>query len=449
MKQKKSKHKTPPPVYVVSLGCPKNLIDTEGAMGMLDGVGVPLTGDIEEAGAILVNTCGFTRQATEESLDVIRELAAQKNAGRKKKLLVFGCLMERDGQSILQAVPEIDAIFGVNPGMPLGKWLLEQLDESSQLPKLEKCGPQRLLATPPHTAYLRVADGCDHTCGFCVIPSFRGKLKSRPIEEIVEEANTLAANGALELTLIAQDTSAYGSDLYGSPMLAELLRQLDMIVSLHWIRLHYLYPATVTDELIETMASAKRVVPYLDIPFQHCDAGVLSKMRRGGNEKMLEGLVERFRAALPGLVLRTAFIVGHPGEGEAEFATLLDFVERIQPDRTGVFRFSPEEGSHSATLEGIAPADVMEERFAKLAQLTTDICERKNQALVGERMALLVDGESNIYPDHVRARWYGQSPDVDGVVYYPADGVQPGQFVAGEIVAVRDVDLFAAPFEVC
>ncbi len=448
MKRKgERRYSGPPPVYPVSLGCSKNLVDTEGALGMLSGAGIPITHDIREAGAILVNTCGFLGSAVEESVETLREMAACKRLGRPKKLLVFGCLLERKAADIQARVPEIDAVFGVKPGRPLGEWILEQLGESERRIEMAYYGIPRVLATPPHTAYLRVADGCDHECGFCIIPRMRGRLASRTIESLVQEAENLAARGVVELTLVAQDTSAYGTDLYGQPRLAELVKRLDGVEGIEWIRLHYLYPASVTDELVEVMAGARRIVPYLDMPFQHCDAKILKLMRRGGNARMLAGLVERFRAALPGLVLRTSFIVGHPGEGEAEFAALLEFVQAIQPDRVGVFRFSPEEESYSATLPERPDAAAVEQRFERLAELATEICREKNAARIGSTLRVLVDGPSNVYPDFVRARWAGQSPDVDGLVYYPRDGVESGRFAQAEILAVDGVDLFsrAAP----
>ncbi|MBE7560744.1 30S ribosomal protein S12 methylthiotransferase RimO [bacterium] len=403
-------------------------MDTEGALGMLSSAGIPITQNIEEAGAILVNTCGFLGSAVEESLETLREMARYKRRGRPKKLLVFGCLMERMAETIQARVPEIDAVFGVKPGRPLGEWILEQLGESERRFELAPYGVPRLLATPPHTAYLRVADGCDHECGFCIIPRMRGRLASRTLESLVSEAEALAARGVVELTLVAQDTSAYGTDLYGRPQLPELVRRLDQIEGLTWIRLHYLYPASVTDDLSEVMATARRVVPYLDMPFQHCDAGILKLMRRGGSARMLLNLVERFRAALPGLVLRTSFIVGHPGEGEAEFDALMDFVQHIAPDRVGLFRFSPEEECPSARLPDRPPPAVVEHRFERLAELCTRLCEQRNAARVGSTLQLLVDGPSNLYPDFVRARWAGQSPDVDGLVYYPARGAT-GRFL--------------------
>ena len=435
-------------VGVVSLGCSKNLVDTEVMLGHLDAAGATFVTDPEEAEVLVVNTCAFIGEAREESVRAILEGAELKKTGRVKRLVVAGCMVQRYGEELRQSLPEVDAFLG-----------LDELDRivpavRSDLPLFTaKTAPAstylygattpRRLATPSWTAYVKIAEGCDHTCSFCAIPSFRGTFRSRTPDSVAAEAETLARRGVREINLIAQDSSHYGRDRDDGDGLPGLLRRLDAVPDLRWIRVHYLYPNTVTGALIDTMAALPRVVDYVDMPLQHAHPETLRRMRRGGSAESHLRLLERFRAAMPQGAMRTTLIVGFPGETEAEFEALLAFVEEAHFDHLGVFAYSHEEGTGAHVLaDDVAPA-VKEERRARLLTLQQDIVARHLAAQVGRTHEVLVEGAHPETEHLLVGRLATQAPDVDGSVLLNdgLEDVRPGTFARVELTEVAGYDL--------
>ena len=443
---------------LICLGCPKNLVDAEQMLGRLCLDGYRFVNEPRGAEIVIVNTCGFIGDAREESLEVIDQVLALKKAGEVGGLIVAGCLAERLGAKLLQSRPEIDQVVGVFARDEIGSaakqirdfdrarkplaasqltWLHPQPDEAL----LDK---NRLPLTPKHLAYLKIAEGCDRGCSFCSIPRMRGRYASKPMDEVVEEARRLAAGGVRELILIAQDTSYYGHDLYGRPKLAELLRRLDRIESLDWIRLMYLYPNTLSDELIDVVAGVERILPYLDVPLQHINDEVLSRMKRGITRRRSEDLIGRLRERIDGVVLRTTLMTGFPGESESQFQELLDFVNEVRFERLGVFAYCDEPDTASIELDGRLPIDVRQARREALLAAQQPISAAYNQSQIGRTLEILLDrdipGEKNAYIGRGRA----DAPEVDGLVYVTAEGVDVGCMVDCEIVAAREYDLIAA-----
>jgi ribosomal protein S12 methylthiotransferase len=445
----------------VSLGCPKNLVDSEVMMGQLARHGYELTTDREAADVIVVNTCGFIDSAKEESINTILEMAQLKDTANCRRLVVAGCLVERYRQDLLNQLPEVDAVLGtseiekivaaVDPAavaaadaafVTSNAWMTRGLptylyDEDTP----------RILATPKHFAYLKIAEGCDHTCAFCAIPQMRGRYRSRRAGSILREAESLAAQGVKELVLISQDSTQYGLDLGIKDGLADLLRSLARVDGIEWIRIMYTYPNSLSDATLRAMAEEEKVCKYLDMPLQHASAPVLKRMRRGGNRELLEKLLTRAKTIVPGVALRTTFIVGFPGETDADFEELLGFVRDVEFDRVGVFTYSDEEGTHGYDLDEKVTARAMRSRRAKLMREQAKISKRKNRALVGRRFRALLEGISDESDLLLQARLESQAPEVDGHVLINdvPEGFdkRPGDFMTIEITAAHVYDLVA------
>ncbi len=441
----------------VSLGCAKNLVDSERMLGLLRVDGYQLVSEPRGADFVVVNTCGFIDSAREESYGVIREMLDLKRRGDVRGVIVSGCLAEREKERLLETCPEIDQLVGVFAREEITKVadrLIGRLDEQRQVfrPAAIRAlsDRDRLRITPKHYAYLKISEGCDRLCTFCAIPKMRGKHVTKPMEEVVAEAQELAANGVRELVVVAQDTTYYGMDLYGRPMLAELLRRLETVVGLEWIRLLYFYPMYVTDELIEVIAGSRRIVPYLDMPLQHINDTVLRRMQRRVPRGPTEELIVRLREKIPGLVMRTTFIVGFPGETEEQFQELDDFVRAQKFERMGVFVYSYEADTPSARLDGHLPDEIKQERRARLMASQQAVAFAYNEGQIGRRHKVLIDRVliDRAVPGEPRAwigRTYADAPDIDGVVYVTGRKLRPGQIVPCEIVASKGYDLIAAP----
>jgi ribosomal protein S12 methylthiotransferase len=479
----------------LSLGCPKNLVDGEVMLGIARDAGHEITPDSNEADVLVVNTCAFIDNAKEESINAILEMAALKNQGTGKRLVVTGCLAERYRDELRKEIPEIDALLGtgevpkileaIGDGGPLSvdrnpeetaeqrapvTFYTKAPNHPSRTtdpgPRTPDPGPRsataaaklpdylydadtpRLLTTPKHFAYVKIAEGCDYTCAFCIIPTLRGSYRSRTIDSIVREAHGLAERGVRELLLISQDTSFYGIDHGERGALARLLRELNKVEGLSWIRLLYLYPTTITDDVLDAMAECEKVCRYVDLPLQHASAAMLKSMRRPGNRATYDKLLARIRGRVPGVTLRTTFIVGFPGETETDFAELESFVEDTGFDHVGVFTYSHEEGTRAFALADDVPARVKRKRRDGLMARQRRIVAAAQTRRRGSEIAVMLDGPS---PEHelvLQGRTEGQAPDIDAVVYLtdcdPAR-YRPGELIRAEIVDTRDYDLIAAP----
>jgi len=435
---------------MVSLGCPKNLVDSEVMLGMLARQGYELTPRAEEADVIIVNTCAFIAPAQRESIDTILEMAEYKKSGAAKKLVVAGCLVERYRQEILKEIPEVDFVIGTNELERVleacGEEGAEQGFEGIAEPYLYHDLTPRVLATPSYSAYLKIAEGCDHPCSFCVIPQMRGRFRSRRFASVVREAENLARKGVAELTIVGQDTTSYGEDLGLRDGLASLLRELGKIPQLVWVRFLYCYPNRVTDALIAAVAETPKLVKYIDVPLQHASAPVLKLMRRGSNGEHFLRMMEKIRVAIPGVTLRTSFIVGFPGESEEDFQCLLSFVEAAQFDHIGVFLYSNEETSSSHALPGLVPAALARHRRQKLMALQRGISRRKLRHMVGGCFPVLVEGRSEETELLFQGRLESQAPGIDGqVLINDFEGAVPGpgEFRWASITAAGDYDLVA------
>jgi ribosomal protein S12 methylthiotransferase len=434
----------------VSLGCPKNLVDSERMLGMLRLDGYELVDDPSGADFAVVNTCGFIEAARQESFAAIDEMLELKRRGELRGVIVSGCLAERQRESLLEARPGIDHLVGVFGREEVTKvadrllgGLTEQRNVFHPAPIHPLPDTARMRITPRHFAFLKVSEGCDRLCTFCAIPRMRGKHYTKPMEEVLAEARELAADGVRELVIVAQDTTYYGMDLYGKPRLAELLRELEQVEGLDWIRLMYFYPMYVTDELIDVIASSERIVPYLDMPLQHINDRMLRRMQRRVNRHDTEELLAKLRSRIPNLVLRTTLITGFPGETDAEFAELAEFVREQRFERLGVFTYSFEPDTPAARLPDHLPEAVKNERRDELMALQQEVAFRWNDAQIGRRLDVLVDAA---VPDENNAwvgRSYADAPDVDGVVYVTGERLSLGALVRCEIVARSDYDLIA------
>jgi ribosomal protein S12 methylthiotransferase len=437
-------------ISFVSLGCPKNLVDSERMLGLLAQDGYALVPEEERADLVIINTCGFIDSARQESLGVIREMLARKERGELKGVVVAGCLAEREREMLLEQVPGVDqvvGVFGREEIVSIAERILEAgLSEQRTLfrpaPVQAQEDRARLRVTPRHLAYLKVSEGCDRLCTFCAIPSMRGKHVTKPIEEVIREARELAADGVRELNLVAQDMTYYGLDLYGRPRLAELLRELDQVEGLDWIRVLYNYPMYFTDDLYEAFATASRIVPYIDMPLQHINDRMLKVMNRRHTRAETVAILDRLRATIPNLVLRTTFVVGHPGETEAEFDELLQFVESFRFERLGAFAYSFEPGTPSARLPGQVPEEVRIERRDRIMAAQQPIAFGFNRAQVGKTLDVLIDAVGP-EPGLWLGRTYADAPDVDGQVLVTGTSLEPGDLVACEITDVDGYDLRA------
>jgi ribosomal protein S12 methylthiotransferase len=440
-------------VYFVSLGCPKNRVDTEVMLGLSDRAGFTIARSPEDADAIVVNTCGFIGEAKEESIDTILEMAKHKAEGKAKRLVVTGCLTQRYSGDLSRDLPEVDHFLGSGDVDKIVGALRGESprDGVSMDPAyLYDDVTPRLQSLPAYTAYVKIAEGCDRPCSFCIIPKLRGGQRSRSAESVEREVRELVARGAVEINLVAQDLTTYGKDLDGELQLASLVRRLARVDGLRWLRLHYAYPTATTDELLEVIATEPRVAKYIDMPLQHIDDQMLKYMRRGHIGKTSRALVEKIRARIPGVTLRTTFIVGHPGETDAAFANLVDFVREAQFDRVGVFTYSNEDGTHAAKLAAelgaVAPKE-MEKRRRELMRVQRTISRKKMKAMVGSEIAVLVEGPSAESEFLFDGRHEGQAPEIDGAVFLAlAEGVKAprqGEVVAARVTGYADYDLAA------
>ncbi|HEX4130520.1 MAG TPA: 30S ribosomal protein S12 methylthiotransferase RimO [Pirellulales bacterium] len=435
----------------VSLGCPKNLVDSERMLGLLQLDGYRMVAEPEGADFVIVNTCGFIEQARAESYATIREMLALKQRGGTRGVIVSGCLAERQKEALLAELPEIDhlvGVFGREQVTKVADRLVGRLDEQRTVfrpaPSVALSDRGRMRITPRHFAFLKISEGCDRLCTFCAIPKMRGKHATKPMEEVLAEARELAADGVRELNIVAQDTTYYGTDLYGRPRLAELLRELDAIEGIDWIRVMYLYPMYFTDELIDVLAGAKKILPYLDMPLQHISDPVLKRMQRRVGKAETVALVERLRQAIPGLVLRTTFITGFPGETDDQFEELVEFVRQQRFERLGVFTYSFEPDTPSARLGDQVPEEIRQARRDRLMAEQQRIAFEWNEARIGTHCEALLDmpvpGERDVWI----GRTYADAPDVDSVVYVTGKRLKAGQIVPCEIVAAQGYDLAAA-----
>jgi ribosomal protein S12 methylthiotransferase len=460
-------------VGLISLGCPKNLVDGEVMLGLAEEAGHQVTADAADADVLVVNTCAFIDRAKQESVDAILEMAELKKAGSARRLVVAGCLAERYRDELKEQIPEIDAVLGTGevpeivaaiggfarPPTPAVSPLVfhrppranghAPLGGRAELPSyIYDAETPRRLATPRHYAYLKVAEGCDYKCAFCIIPRLRGPYRSRSAASIVEEARRLAAGGVRELILISQDTTFYGHDAGERGALPRLLRELNRIDGLEWIRLLYLYPTTIDDGVLDTMAECERVVEYIDLPLQHASDAVLRRMRRPGTRAGYERLLQRIRDRVPAATLRTTFIVGFPGETEADVDELEGFIEAVRFDHVGVFTYSHEEGTAAGAGTDDVTSSAKQKRRNRLMARQKRIVRAAQKGRLGQRLRLVVDGPSPEHPLVLRGRLRGQAPEIDPQVYLtdcdPA-GLQAGTFLEAEIVGARDYDLVARP----
>jgi ribosomal protein S12 methylthiotransferase len=441
---------TPKTFSFVSLGCPKNLVDSERMLGKLAQEGYALVPEASGSDVVVVNTCGFIEPARQESLAVIREMLALKEQGKVGAVVVAGCLAERKKDELLAEVPDVDHIVGVFGREEITQVVNQTLARQQEQRSLFRPAPvraqldtARLRVTPRHFAYLKISEGCDRLCTFCAIPGMRGKHVTKPIEEVLREARELAADGVRELIVVAQDTTYYGMDLYGQVRLAELLRELNEVDGLEWIRILYAYPIHFTPELIETVAESSRILPYFDLPLQHINDRVLRRMQRRVNRKATEELLHRLRSNILNLVLRTTFIVGFPGETEAEFEELTEFVRDARFERAGVFPYSFEPGTPSARLDGHLAEEIKEQRRNRLMEVQQDVAFTWSQAQVGKEMDVIIDGPDPEVPNHALARGHADAPDIDGLVRVKGKALHAGDLVRVKITAADGYDLAA------
>jgi len=426
-------------VAVISLGCPKNFVDTETMVGLLKATGdVEFVSSLEDADVILVNTCGFIQPAKEESIDEILNAIEEKKNSPEKKVVVAGCLYQRYKEELKRELPEVDAFIGVNE-------LLESVEKIlNRKASVQKPYLLREILTPKHLSYLKISEGCSNGCTYCAIPLIRGPLRSRPINELIEEAKRLADLGVKELYVIAQDTTAYLYDRGEKEGLVKLLRELEKIEGIEWIRLMYTYPSHITDSLIDFVASSEKVLKYFDVPLQHINDKVLASMGRKYSRKFAENLIEKLRKRIPGVAIRTTFIVGFPTEGEAEFEELHSFIKEAELDWVGFFKYYREEGTAAYKL-GDLPEEVKESRLSLLEEIQFWIYENKHRELIGKEFELIVDSPSSEMPGYVEARSYRNAYEIDGIVYLKGN-FQPGEFVKARITDLAsNVDLIAEP----
>lgn len=431
---------------LISLGCAKNLVDSEHMLAQLADAGITIVDDVADADVAVINTCGFIESAKQEAIQTILETAELKKSGQLKALIVTGCLAQRYPDEILQEMPEIDAVLGTGSYTNIVDAVCAVMRAPGtvyrnfgQIDEAEMEGG-RMLLTPGYSAYLKIAEGCNNHCAYCVIPKLRGKFRSRRMEDILEEARALAAAGVREIIVVAQDITRYGTDLYGKRRLSDLLDEL-CAMDFTWVRLHYLYPDEITDDMIQTIANQPKIVKYLDIPIQHVNDRILKAMHRRGDSTFLRNLFGELRARIPGLVLRTSLIVGLPGETEEEFEELCEFMREMNIERAGVFCYSPEEGSEAAAMPDQIDEEVKNERRMILEELQSDVLDRFAARMKGQLIEVLCegwDGETGLY----YGRSYADSPDIDGrVLFDSAFSVEEGQFVPVRITGAQGADL--------
>ena len=433
-------------IGVVSLGCPKNLVDSETMLGLIHEEYYEITNDPSEAEIIIVNTCGFIESAKEESINTILQMAEYKKSGSCKYIIVTGCLSQRYAEELFNELPEADAIAGVEVYDEIGS-IIKRVMNGERFIMLERSKPDviytsketflpRILTTPSYTAYLKIAEGCDNCCSYCAIPKIRGPYRSKPMEQVLKEAKALADNGVKELIVVAQDTTRYGEDLPGGKLLlADLLKELNKIESLKWIRVMYCYPNNFTDELIETFASLDKVCKYVDLPLQHASNRLLASMNRYDTKEEVETLLAKLRKRIPGIVIRTTFIVGFPGETDADFEELKEFVEQQRFENAGVFAYSQEEGTVAGAMPNQIPDEIKQERYHELMALQAQISEEIHKDTEGQTLEVLVEGIEEDGSGLHYGRSYREAPDIDGLVFIENPGdIKPGCFVKVNIL---------------
>lgn len=430
-------------VGMISLGCPKNQVDGEVLLAKLADAGFKIVNTIEDSDIMIVNTCGFIEAAKTEAIETILEVAEYKKAGIVSAIVVTGCLAERYKDDVLSELPEVDAVVGIGANSDIVKVCQKALCGISTANFPNKCylplNEKRMLSTPPHWAYLKIAEGCDNRCAFCAIPGIRGKFRSRPMDEVIAEAKTLAAKGIKEVILIAQDTTKYGQDIYGEYKLAALLKELVKIDGIDWIRLYYCYPQRITDELIEVIRDNEKICSYIDVPLQHSDANVLRNMRRVGTGEDYKALIAKMRKEIPDLALRTTLMVGFPGETDEQFENLCAFIKDVKFDRMGCFAFSPEEDTPAYDMDNQLDGDVKNHRQEILMDLQYGISESLNKSRVGKTYKVIVD---SVKDNVCVGRSYMDSPEIDtGITFSSTPDIKIGDFVNVKITDVDGYDL--------
>jgi ribosomal protein S12 methylthiotransferase len=441
-----------PTITFVSLGCSKNLVDSERMLGLLAQGRYAIVPESEAADLVIVNTCGFIESARRESISVIEEMIDRKRSGHVKGVVIAGCLAEREKDTLLERFPDVDdvvGVFGREEIVRVADRLLGGLSEQRGLfrpaPVQAQDDRARLRITPRHLAYLKVSEGCDRNCTFCAIPFMRGKHVTKPIEMVVAEAEELAADGVRELILVAQDMTYYGVDLYGQPRLADLLRQLEQVEGIEWLRILYCYPQFFSDQLYDVLGSSRKIIPYLDMPLQHINDRMLKMMNRRHTRAESEAIISRLRATIPGLVLRTTFIVGFPGETQAEIDELVEFVQATRFERLGVFPYSFEGDTPAAKLAGHLPEETTLERRDRVMAVQQPIAFEFNRSLAGKTLDVLIDAPAPEGRHVWLGRSYADAPDVDGVTWVRGTDLRPGDLVSCQVVAAEGYDLVARP----
>ena len=432
-------------ISMVSLGCPKNQVDAEMMLKSLQDAGLELCPAEAEADAIIINTCGFIEAAKAEAIENILEAAQYKTEGNCKALIVTGCLAERYKDDVTEEIPEVDVCVGLGSNSKIAQIVIDAIEGKKQNCYGEKTDldldGERILGSYPFSTYIKIADGCDNCCTYCAIPKIRGRMRSRSMESVVAEAERLAENGVKELTVVAQDTTAYGIDLYGKPMLPELLKKLCKIEGLHWIRTLYTYPEKITDELIDTVAKEEKIVKYFDIPLQHTEGRILKLMNRKGDKESIKALIEKIRKAIPDVTLRTTFITGFPTETEEEFNSLAEFIKETRFDRLGCFTYSPEEGTAAAEFEGQVDEQTKTDRMENIMEMQMTIAAEKNEEKQGSLAEVLIEG----YDSYIKCyfgRTSADAPEVDGKIFFLAHSpLKIGDFVTVRINDCLEYDL--------
>lgn len=431
---------------LISLGCSKNLVDSENFIGILvNKRGFEVTSELNEADMIIVNTCGFIGDAKKESIETILEVSELKETGNLKKIIVTGCLAQRYAEEILKELPEVDAVIGTGEIDKIEKVVDEILNdkhpvETSSMDFLANANTDRILTTASHTAYLKISEGCDRRCTYCIIPQLRGKLRSRTIEDILVEANNLVKSGVRELNLLAQETTEYGIDLYKEKSLAKLMKELVKIEDLKWLRTYYMYPDSVTDELIQVMKTEDKICKYFDIPIQHVSDSILQNMGRAKTGAHLKDILYRIRREIPNATFRTSVIVGFPGETQEDFEELRDFLEEFQFDYVGVFKYSREEDTKAYDMDNQVPEEIKEERWVELTNLQSKIAENKNRGMLGQTVEVMIDGVSTESEYLLEGRTKGQALEIDGKVLTNDGTAKPGEIVKVKLEQNFDYD---------
>lgn len=434
---------------MVSLGCPKNLVDSEVMLGLIREKNFTVTNDPADTDIIIVNTCGFIESAKEESINTILQMSEYKTQGSCRYLIVTGCLSQRYADELAQSIPEVDAFVGTECFTDIS-WVIEQVMDGKKVLHMTRNTAEqpvempRMLTTPEYMAYLKIAEGCDNCCSYCIIPKLRGPYTSRPYEAVMAEAKELAASGIKEIIVVAQDTTRYGEDLYGKLMLPQLLKDLNDLEGIEWIRVMYCYPNNFTDELIEAFATLPKVCKYVDLPLQHASNSLLASMNRYDTKEQVEALLKKLRTSIPGIVIRTTFIVGFPGETEADFEELKEFMAAQRFENAGVFKYSQEEGTVAGAMPNQIPEEIKENRYHELMALQAEISEELHQDLEGQELYVVIEGFDEENPSLAVARSYREAPDIDGNIFVEnADNLHIGEFAKVRILQGFTYELVA------